>query len=93
MIDVSWAGKIEEKKRLEKVYKAMPVTRYTPRGVFVDISGRYVRYYPYSSNHGVNNKKIFQRIANRKTRRRLGNEEAAPRGSHKKLFDLWWTIT
>ena len=90
---MSWLGKQKEKHRLKKLYEVkVRCGYYSPGGAWLDRDkGYYFRTYPYSTNHD-NNKKSFLKIANRKVRRRLGNEEAVNRGAHKKMFDLWWTL-
>lgn len=88
---MSWLGKQNEKKRLKKLYEQRHKCGYLPRGAFIDKKGLYVRIYPYSTNHD-NIKKYYCTLANRKTRRVLGNVEALNRGMHKKIFDVWWMV-
>lgn len=88
---MSWYGVQQEKKHMKRRYITTSRVGYCPKGVYMDDDGRYHRFYPYSTNHD-NNKKFFHRLANRITRRRLGNEERTGRGDHKKLFDLWWAV-
>lgn len=88
---MSWIGKQREKHKMSKLFDQRPTYRYSPKGVYVDSKGVYRRAYPYSTNHD-NNKKFFHRLANRITRRRLGDEESLGRCEYKKIFDLWWKV-
>ena len=93
---MSWRGKTEEKRRLQKLYKdsgAMhwsgPVYKDEDRGVLK-------KWYPYSTNHD-NIKKYWKTHTSRLVRRRINgrreeDEERMNRNGHKKIFDLWWTL-
>lgn len=90
---MKWSAKMEEKRRLEKLYwKTCAGGCYTESGAYKSDrrGGRIIRVYPYSTNHS-NVKKWFRRHSNRKFRR--NNQEDILRGNqHKKQFDLWWTL-
>ena len=91
---MSWRGKTEEKRRMEKKYKEQSDRWYIFNGVYRDDNlGIFRRAYPYSTNHD-NVKKWFRRFGNRVARRRLDVSEDVIRekSGHKKIFDLWWKI-
>lgn len=91
---MSWRGKTEEKRRMEKKYKEQSDRWFIFNGVYRDdIRGIFRRAYPYSTNHD-NIKKWFRRFGNRVARRRLDVSEDVIRekSGHKKIFDLWWKI-
>lgn len=88
---MSHTRKAEEKRRMKKLIGA---TRHPyARGVF-ELDGRYIRYYPYSSNH--NRARYYRRHANRRVRRMYRNigEDASmlTRGQYRKAYDLWWEL-
>lgn len=86
-----WKGKMEEKRRDEKLYDEMPRRRYYVNGVYKDDKDVYRRVYPYSTNH-KSVKTFFSKLSNRTIRRKLRNDNATDRGGHKKLFDLQWKL-
>lgn len=91
---MSWRGKTEEKRRMEKKYKEQSDRWFIFNGVYRDDNrGIFRRAYPYSTNHD-NVKKWFRRFGNRVARRRLDVSEDVIRekSGHKKIFDLWWKI-
>lgn len=92
---MSWWGKTEEKRIMERKYKEHKDSYWIFNGIYKDHKrGIFRRAYLYSTNHD-NIKKWFRRFGNRVARRKLsGNEDVIQEKSgHKKLFDLWWKIT
>ena len=87
---MNWKSKREEKRRLEKLYEE--TRTYYACGVYQNDKrdGILARVYPYSTGH-PNNKKWWRRHSNRKYRR--NKNEFLNRGEHKKIFDLWWTLS
>lgn len=87
---MSWLSKQNEKKRMKKLVDEMPTYRYTPKGAYIDRKGVYRRV--NFNNRRLTTRQFFRKLANRLSRRRLGNEERVGRGEHKKIFDLKWTL-
>ena len=83
---MSHRSKIEEKKRLEKLYHK---TGGYLNGAYIDDRGVYRRWWPYSSNN--NKSKYYRKITNKKVRR-MRYDIVLNGGQYKKIFDLWWTL-
>lgn len=81
---MSHRRKIEDKRRLRNLY--LKTYNSMGGGVF-EYRGRYIRWYPYSSN--FNRAKYYRRQANRRVRR---NDTPLNRGQYKKLYEVRWAI-
>lgn len=81
-------AKIEENRRLEKLYNETK-HRFGGGGAQIDSrTGRYFRYWDCSGSGSM--KKYYRGVSNRKVRRK--KDEIFSRGMHKKVFDLWWSL-
>lgn len=89
---MSYFAKIEEKRRLKKLYDETK-TRYGAGAWWNEEKGRYIRYYPYSVSHANGMKGVYRKLLRSKLND-VGRAEILPkRSGYKKHFDLWWTLT
>ena len=86
---MSHLAKVEEKKRLEKLYHERSPKHFWAIYHNDKRGGILEKGYPYSTNH-KNVKKWFRRQSNRRVRR--SEDDILGRAEHKKHFDLWWML-
>lgn len=89
---MSYFAKIEEKRRLKKLYDETK-TRYGAGAWWNEKKSRYIRYYPYSVSHNIGIKKFYRKLMRSKLNENVDKEILPQRSGYKKHFDLWWTLT